>query len=180
MSVRSRVILLFFCIGAAGLGVRLTLAGWTQPAASPVQSVSSLAQPVSNPAQSAAGSAQLVSDPAQSAASPAQPVPGLAQPIANPAGCRFSGQARLRLAPAPPGTEVEGWVDGTKVAKGLTTQAGEATVYGLTVDGAYAGKMVIFRFSGYPGMLLGQAVCEAGAEQVVNLDEMVIGGCGGH
>jgi hypothetical protein len=71
-------------------------------------------------------------------------------------------------------------VDGVKVAKGTTTRDGDITVYRLTVDGAYAGKMVIFRFAGYPGMLLGQALCAAGAEQVVDLDEMVIGGCGGH
>jgi hypothetical protein len=146
--------------------------------AGPGSSVSALARPVSEMAGST--NAEPPANPHQPAASPIQSVSPLIRSAAGSTACRFSGRARLHLAPAPPGIEVEAWVDGVKVAKGTTTQDGDITVYRLTVDGAYAGKMVIFRFAGYPGMLLGQALCAAGAEQVVDLDEMVIGGCGGH
>lgn len=190
MSIRSRVILLFFCMGAVGLVSLLALAGWSWLAAGPVQSVSALEQPISNPVQPTTGSTPLVSKSAQ-------PVPGLAQlisnptqsittvigksaqPVVDPTRCHFSGRARLHLAPAPPGIGVEAWINGLKVAEGQTSQDGDKTVYTLALDSRYTGQTVIFRYAGY-AEFAGESVCEVGQVQTLDLEPMYFGGCGGH
>ncbi len=94
--------------------------------------------------------------------------------------CRFSGPARVNLASAPPGTPVEAWVEGEKVAETVAVVQGERSVYTFRLDGRFAGKAVIFRYPGYPQLgEPGRATCEIGRKQLVTLEAEVRGGCGG-
>lgn len=94
--------------------------------------------------------------------------------------CRFSGPVRVNLAPAPPGTPVEAWVEGEKGADTVAVSQGERSVYTLKLDGRFAGKLIIFRYPGYPQLSEpGRATCEVGREQLVTLDAQAHGGCGG-
>lgn len=94
--------------------------------------------------------------------------------------CRFSGPARVNLAPAPPGTPVEAWVEDEKVAESVAVSQGERSVYTFRLDARFAGKVVIFRYPGYPQLgEPGRAICEIGREQLVSLDAQAHGGCGG-
>lgn len=97
-----------------------------------------------------------------------------------PAPCRFAGAARVRLAPAPPGTVVQAWVGRAMVAEGkVELQGGEAR-YQVAVDGRYDGQAVIFRFPGLPGLTEGgRAVCEAGRTAALDLSAEAHQGCGG-
>lgn len=102
---------------------------------------------------------------------------GLAGGGRDPAPCRFTGSARLRLAPASPGTVIAAWVDDEKVAE---TTVGADSRYALSVPGRYGGRTVVFRFPAHPELSrAGLAGCEAGREQVVDLDADAHQGCGG-
>lgn len=95
-------------------------------------------------------------------------------------GCRFSGPARVHLAPAPPGALVEAWVDGEKVAETEVVSQGDESIYTFTLDGRYAGKTVVFRFPAYPQLSeAGQATCESGQRQTLTLSAESHQGCGG-
>lgn len=94
--------------------------------------------------------------------------------------CRFSGPARLRLAPLPAGTRVEAWVDWEKAAETVVTSQGGDTQFTFTLGERYAGKRVTFRYAGYPHAgVVGQAVCDLGTERVLALNDTIRGGCGG-
>lgn len=98
----------------------------------------------------------------------------------DPAPCRFTGAARVRLAPAPSGTVVEAWVDDRRVAETTVRREGDEAAYVLQVPGRYRDRTVVFRFPAYPQLSrAGLAGCEAGREQVVNLDADAHQGCGG-
>ncbi len=94
--------------------------------------------------------------------------------------CRFSGPARMQLAPTSPGTQVEAWVDGEKVAETEVVGQGEESLYSLILDRRYAGKTVVFRFSAYPHLgEAGRATCVLGQEQALTLSAESHRGCGG-
>lgn len=97
-----------------------------------------------------------------------------------PAACRFTGIARVRLAPAPPGTVVEAWVQGARVAETRVERRNGESRYDLVVDGRFDGQGVVFRFPGFPGLTEGgRAVCEAGRTTTLDLSAEAHQGCGG-
>lgn len=94
--------------------------------------------------------------------------------------CQFSGPARVHLAPAPPSTRVEAWVDGEKVAETEVVSQGDESIYTFTLDRRYAGKTVVFRFPAYPQLgQAGRATCELDQRQTLTLYAQSHTGCGG-
>lgn len=100
--------------------------------------------------------------------------------VPEPAPCRFSGSARVRMAPAPAGTVVEAWVDEEKVAETTVRVEGAEARYALALPGRYRGRTVVFRFPDYPNLSrAGLGGCAPGREAAVDLDADAHQGCGG-